>query len=150
MHPLSYVAVIFNTFSKCGITYITDFTRLAYNPVDEAITKIVFFLGLYTLAITSSQKLLDKKDKWILAIAILLTFGCSLTSIYLAFNPIGNDYVVGFQARYFIPLYVPIMLLISNKNGLKYSEDKILNVSYIVLIIVYTVLMINMLNIYYM
>ena len=52
---------------------------------------------------------------------ILVSFGTILlimTSMYLAFTPVGANRVNGAQFRYLIPLFLPVMMHIGTSSGL--------------------------------
>lgn len=65
------------------------------------------------------------KDKIALLIAVILSWGLTMTALYITFTPVGASDILGVQGRYFAPLLLPFLLIIRNDKVLnKINESK--------------------------
>ncbi len=64
----------------------------------------------------NEQEGLGKKDKILTAIMIFGLTAVIYTSMYVTYTPVGSAVIEGVQGRYFIPLLLPFVYLLSNKK----------------------------------
>ena len=84
-----------------------------------------------------NENLLDKKSKTILGILIFLSIGCIWGSLYVSFTPVGSTTINGVQNRYFIPLIMPLLLLLMTNNvKVNLNDKKIYTIYTVILFIV--------------
>ena len=65
------------------------------------------------------------KIKIILSIIMLAVMALIATSMYLAATAVGEETISGIQARYYFPLFLPLMLLLSNQKIKITVEDRL-------------------------
>ena len=65
------------------------------------------------------------KMKIILGIIMLAVMVLIATSMYLAATAVGEETISGIQARYYFPLFLPLMLLLSNQKIKITVEDRL-------------------------
>lgn len=65
------------------------------------------------------------KMKIILSIIMLAVMALIATSMYLAATAVGEETISGIQARYYFPLFLPLMLLLSNQKIKITVEDRL-------------------------
>lgn len=65
------------------------------------------------------------KIKIILGIIMLAVMVLIATSMYLAATAVGEETISGIQARYYFPLFLPLMLLLSNQKIKITVEDRL-------------------------
>lgn len=99
--------------------------------------------GIMTIAIIVFLIITDNREKrselklWQRGLVLLMIFGSAsliFTALYLSFTPVGNAGINGVQGRYFIPVLLPLYLIISN-NKIK-NDIKPVNYNYAIAIII--------------
>lgn len=91
---------------------------------------ILFAIALViSMLFDSKDKLFDFMSKAIIIILIVLINCAIWGSMYLVFTPVGLDYIIGVQPRYFIPIVLPSLFIISDlKFDCKYKKNTIMNI----------------------
>lgn len=69
----------------------------------------LFILGLYVSYIDTS-KTFDDKTRVIMFVTFFVTFLVTSFALYLLYTPVGEDTIIGYQARYLIP-FLPLLLM---------------------------------------
>ena len=143
--PISFVRVFFD---NAGLSFLSKFispsTLLSFgyfNQISENSTNIyyLFLALLFGSVFIKNENLLDKKSKTILGILIFLSIGCIWGSLYVSFTPVGSTTINGVQNRYFIPLIMPLLLLLMTNNvKVNLNDKKIYTIYTVILFIVIT------------
>lgn len=125
-NKLFAIKTFFKTFCSLILFSIQDFGYCS------AIYHINFIIGTIILlsAILEKNKfIIDKKINIFFTLLFLFIFTLGLLAEYLAFTPIGNNIILGYQIRYFIPIIILILLPISQffdiTNNMKNYEKNI-------------------------
>ena len=61
--------------------------------------------------------------KWVFALVWILVIALTFGSMYLGFNSVGNNLIVGFQGRYLIPVALAILFSIEAKRTTRQNTD---------------------------
>lgn len=125
-HPLNFIgsfikSVILNTDSYIqSSTVLMGWNWVVIPSVFVTLLILTIFLAM-AYAKEDVRELFTKKT--VIGLAILAVIGiCSIFfALYVAFNPVGNTLIDGIQGRYFIPLIIPLLILISYFLPLKVS-----------------------------
>ncbi len=141
-NPLAYVRTIWdflinNYFSPNAIGGLT---LLAYHGVMP--NQYIYLVLLAVVAFTDKNEH-DKElvhRPWAHIVPIGLSLAVTVivvTSMYLAFTPVGADYVSGAQFRYLIPMFLPVLLhigsgLVQNKMNRAWYNGLVLGVAALV------------------
>lgn len=134
LHPLNFIQImLYSFFSQIG-NHLNDlfggvnswFDNVIY---DSSVFPILFLI-LYLYILNNNENELDNKDKILMIIIILGTILLISISIYISCTPVKYDSIIGIQGRYFLPLLLPLCLLVPKSNN-----KKIFNVSAILSII---------------
>lgn len=140
--PISFVRVFFD---NAGLSFLSKFispsTLLSFgyfNQISENSTNIyyLFLALLFGSVFIKNENLLDKKSKIILGILIFLSIGCIWGSLYVSFTPVGSTTINGVQNRYFIPLIMPLLLLLMTNNVKVNLNDKKIYAIYTVILFI--------------
>ena len=82
-----------------------------YNLIADkyVILLIPCIIGLWLFG---KEKNVKKHQTWCTILATLAVVALIWSALYLSFTPVGENYMIGVQARYYLPLMVPLMLVI--------------------------------------
>lgn len=136
--PLHFIRTIWNylidayfNLTRLG-ELLTNYAYIGIMP-----NQYIYFLLLIAVCLTDKNEY-DRElvhHPWAHIWPIILSLGViilAITSMYLAFTPVGADYVAGAQFRYMIPMILPVLMhigsgLVENKmdrgwyNGLVFG-----------------------------
>ena len=147
-HPYSYLRVVFSTYEYHLPTYI--YTMLGSNLewlnvyVSQPYLLVMLFLILY-VALFNNDVILKPNIKCMFAFVSICIVVLISTSLYVQWTSYRYLEISGIQGRYFIPILLPLLLLLNNNKVKKNTFDskKIvifatsLNI-YVVLLLMYT------------
>ena len=149
-HPLKYTGILYRNIrdqrffqlsSTVGLFGLLD----VYNPI--AITLIIYInLILIGLSEGITEKIkITKLSKILIVVYSLLAIVGVYTALYITWTPeifkkIGTEGITGVQGRYFIPVILPLLLLLSFKTKKDRKIWEIIKENYLLVpIIVLTV-----------
>ncbi len=129
--PLKYLLTILNTIFERGYTYLLTMFGSGLAWMDISINPIYIIIYIITMI---CAMVLDDSEKHLSTFEIFLLGGVGLiiivlifTSLYLQWTPVGNTFVEGVQGRYFIPIMLPLLLIIQNVIGtVKNNQGKMI------------------------
>lgn len=115
---------------------------------DATIIPIAYISVMLTLSIfdQESKIKLNKYSIFIILGIILCTIVLISTSLYISCTPVGFPYFVGIQGRYFLPLLLPIGILLNNINCIKKIN---INTNFILSLIIF-ISFINIMSLMFM
>ena len=129
IHPITFIQKFIYTYYLNIGKYLVDLVggRNAWNVnyiEDGTVLPIMsIFILLIIPFIDKNQKIVfNKSIKAIFISIIVLTIILISTSLYISCTPIGFPYFVGIQGRYFLPLLLPICLLINQMVNIKLNK----------------------------
>lgn len=124
--PLSFAKVF---IANAGLQFLPKFfsagTLFTFGYFGQATNLNSYYLFLVLLILapfTDSKSILNKKSKILLFVLVLICASAVWGSLYLSFTPVGADTMNGVQNRYFIPLILPLLLLLQS-NSVKLNMD---------------------------
>jgi len=141
-HPFQFIQkFIFTWYLNFG-KYMNDLfggNNAWYGHVikDASIVPIIFVIISLVLSIFDKECHLELKTvpKVIISIIMLLLIALISTSLYISCTPIGFSYFVGIQGRYFLPLLLPILLILGSFIKIKKTN---INTNFILSLVIYT------------
>lgn len=76
--------------------------------------KYVYLIIPYITALTvfGKEKTVEKRSRTVFFTAVFLTVLLIWTALYLAFTPVGENEILGVQARYYLPLIAPTLMML--------------------------------------
>ncbi len=123
-HPLIIPKVIYNHIRNTllNMEWLKHINSEIFFSSKANNVFVIMLLYYFYVAIKDDSKNFTFKEKSLMFIIFLLTYGFTSGILYIACAPVGADYVLGYQLRYIFPILPLIMLCISNKS-LKSNND---------------------------
>ncbi|MDO5424156.1 MAG: DUF2142 domain-containing protein [Eubacteriales bacterium] len=115
-----YLAMLVHDLVKSSGELITGHTALVnFGRLGELDNSFYFITGLWFAAImlgyrNGERVVLQKKIKMLLAGVSVIILALVGTSMYLAATSVGAESISGIQGRYYYPLMIPLMYLLTN------------------------------------
>lgn len=120
MHPIQYITIIWNDLSSNFIKYLSgSISSLAYNVPLKPIWMILILIAVCIVALIEKEQnasLMGKKERGIISISLICSWGLVATALYITFTPVGSETIQGIQGRYMGPLLFPLFLLLKNAH----------------------------------
>lgn len=114
-HPIEFIMTFIKSFVVHGDSYYSGllFTISGNSVKAPLILIVVLSLVLIGVAIAIKKELLPLKRQiiWI-NIAALITALTVFAALYAGFTPVGWGRIEGVQGRYFLPMLIPLLMLI--------------------------------------
>ena len=125
--PISFVKVFIPEFMKIIIDNFISVNAIANYCILGNLTGNIYYLMLLVIIFViitgeGSKNQLSTKVKILLGIIVFGIIGLIMVSMYLSYTPVASTSFQGVQARYFLPLLYPF-LLIFNTNKIKSNFD---------------------------
>jgi uncharacterized membrane protein len=131
-HPLQFLHIIFNTYRHYCSTYMEQFVgRLGW--LDTPLPRILWISGLLVLCLVALIEknhtiVIEFKQKSLIVCIFLLIIFLIGSVLYISYNAVGNDLVLGIQGRYFIPVAPLFFLLLFNQVKFLRLNQRALNI----------------------
>jgi uncharacterized membrane protein len=121
-HPLVFVQTLIKDLLLNGMIYfqgwINGYGYYYWTP--PQIISIFFLLALVSaILITIPSDKLSKKFQIVFLLVFAASYLATIVSLYTTFTPVGSDQIFGVQGRYFIPLVLPLFLVLANHSWTK-------------------------------
>lgn len=120
MHPMKYLWIVWEDLSNNIITYLSGtINSLAYNVPLKPIWMILILIAVCIVALIEKEQnasLMGKKERGIISISLICSWGLVATALYITFTPVGSETIQGIQGRYMGPLLFPLFLLLKNTH----------------------------------
>lgn len=112
---------------------------------------LLIWLAIIIASVGESKK--DKiklRNRIILFSILLIIISFIWGSMYLGYTPVGENTINGVQCRYFLPLYLPLLYVLSSSSIKSYLDEKKMTFTVIIMfILAYVVLIYNVLLLNY-
>ena len=141
-HPFAYIRIFFTDVLNSLNNFVfeaSDLSHLAYAGM-HPFKGIVSLLCL-GVALTEKKPVIPLPRKNIISLKIWLTVillgtvGLIWSALYVVFTPVGSVTIAGVQARYYIPLILPIyMIFYTNKAESRYKETTYNTVLFLIIL----------------
>ncbi len=140
--PVEYTKIFFNTFEEKGAYYVKTFLGSELGLLNIKIPEIYIIIYMISLSILpfleKNEKSLTKMQKWLMIVISLILILLVETGLYITWSGLKTSIIEGVQGRYFIPVFILILLSIINKNNK--IEIKNLGIKYFILYFVLNIL----------
>ncbi|WP_027090362.1 DUF2142 domain-containing protein [Thomasclavelia saccharogumia] len=149
-HPIGFVQMcISNIYNGIYSNLISPsmYVFFAYLGSPDFTIQMILFITLLYIFLTNGREFIKIKGKERIIISILILIICAMIygAMYLTFTEVGNSKVEGVQSRYFLPLLLPIFIvLLPRIKFISVAEDKEYSFISIVLIFVIFLSVYNM------
>lgn len=116
-YPLTFLLIVLKDIVRNGLTYfqswINGYGYYYWTP--PVIISLLYLLSLgFVIFKESTSAQIDRKLRNVLLLVALAGYVTTIASLYISFAPVGSDQVFGVQGRYFIPLALPLFLIVSS------------------------------------
>lgn len=137
-NPIEYCKVLKNTFESYGAYYLFTFVGSELGYANIEIPQIYILIMLFALFllpfIEKNEKSFEKWQKVIMILIFVMLTILILTGLYLTWSPLQYHVVAGVQGRYFIPVFIILLLTIINKD--KHLEIRNIETKYFILLFI--------------
>lgn len=120
-NPFAYVKILIETFQTTGEFYINTFigSSLALLNIDiPQIYITIYLISLVLLPLLEKcEESFEKYQKWIMIGIALILILLIITGLYITWSPLQSPLVSGVQGRYFVPVFILILLAFMNKEN---------------------------------
>ena len=132
-HPIAYIKVFlrnfYNTFDDfvLGRSSLAHMAYVGHHKMYTSVTVIMVAVFFTEPRVVLPQKSKNSLRNFKIVMIFLVTgvIGLIWTALYLSFTEIGMETIAGVQARYYIPLLLPVLsMLYSDKIKTGWKEEK--------------------------
>ncbi|MFC0233315.1 DUF2142 domain-containing protein [Vagococcus entomophilus] len=121
-HPLAYLKMIYVYMSTRVFDYGQNmFGFFAYfSGIPQLFSAVIMFIFIYLGFLDSNEEQDSLKPNFMIQDKVLIIFQflgslvLSLTALYMTFTPVGAQVVAGFQGRYILPIFFPMIYLLNS------------------------------------
>lgn len=123
-YPEAFIKIIIRTVLKFGNEVVYEMfgsNMGALNiPVDEfpLLILIVLLVVLAVIPVKNARRFSVREKIWVSVIWMLI-LAMIWGSMYLGYNPVGNNLIVGFQGRYLIPISLLMLMTLENQHFIR-------------------------------
>lgn len=121
LHPLHYILVLWRTYmnNAVDLLYMMMGRYLGWLTIktNEILLIVLFILLMWKMNIKivqSNQMEMIQRTVWTVIVVIIVVL--TSTSLYIQFTPAYNDVINGIQGRYFLPLLLPVYLMLTGDS----------------------------------
>lgn len=131
-NPIGFAKILVKDVVSSSYSFIINFSQtfvpyLDYMTNDGAVTNFIPLLSLISLGLVFYVLFTDKHEKqgieplrestkWWMLVAIGGIVVLIWTALYLSFTPVGYPHINGVQGRYYIPLFLLAMTVLSPRH----------------------------------
>ena len=135
-NPLSIIRIAINTLDSKGLFYIQGLTGFfGWFSFKVSDIFIWVYILLFTYVILSEESTLDLKRRLLILVSILTSIAGIFAAMYLFWSDYKLPYVEGVQGRYFIPLLIPLaLIIIPHRKKIRINESLLYTIINIILL----------------
>jgi len=102
----------------CGTGTYTNFAYLGqiYFNICAYLTIIVIMFSVFTDASKNDKFTFKRSSKIYILLLIFATMCLIWTALYIAFTPVGSNFINGVQSRYYLPLVIPLLFMVRSSK----------------------------------
>ena len=117
VHPFAFLGTLGKDLFTNGLVYfqgwINGYGYYYWTP--PLIVTVLFLIGfVVVLPLDSTSIDLNRRERLILFLVFLAGYVATIASLYISYTPVGADQVFGVQGRYFVPLALPLFLILAS------------------------------------
>lgn len=147
--PFAFLQTLLQDFFTNGWAYfqgwINGYGYYYWTP--PQIVTAFFLLSLTAVVLMdSTSRQVDKKYRIVFIIVFATGYIATIASLYISYTPVGADQVFGVQGRYFLPLALPLLLVLS---GFSWKTHLAVPSSKWIIAFLVTTLSLNLLGIFF-
>jgi uncharacterized membrane protein len=116
--PFTFLQTVMKDFTANGLVYVQSWINGYgyYYWTPPRIVSIFFLLSLAGVLFTDSisQPTGAERFRMVMILVFVAGYLATIVSLYLSFTPLAADHILGVQGRYFIPLALPLFLVVAS------------------------------------
>ncbi len=120
LNPFDYLKILKDTIIKNGGYYLFTFVGQQLGLLNIEVPQIYSFimlLALFVLPFIEDKEIsFDKFGKWVVNLIAILLILLVFTGLYLTWSPLQYASIAGVQGRYFVPVFILVLLTFFNKD----------------------------------
>ena len=120
LNPFDYLKILKDTIIKNGGYYLFTFVGQQLGLLNIEVPQIYSFIMLLALVvlpfIEDKEISFDKFGKWVVNLIAILLILLVFTGLYLTWSPLQYASIAGVQGRYFVPVFILVLLTFFNKD----------------------------------
>ena len=121
MHPKNSLVVLVRSLVQFGYKWYGEMIGDGYGWHQIYVSPLLMVaytivLGLASFNVKSEENCLTVKNRYIIAGVIVFSAGLVILSMWLFWTPLSYVVVAGVQGRYFIPMFMLLLLVVKNKS----------------------------------
>lgn len=145
-HPVAYVKILWRALYGSFNDYVLgkdSFAHMAFMGIHRYYLMVTVLLT--AVFFTEPRKIMSGETKKSLAIykitALILSAGIVVmiwTALYLAYTEVGSMHIAGVQARYYIPLTIPVLtVLYTDKVSARWKDQNYNSVIFLCVLLIW-------------
>lgn len=116
-HPFAFLQTVGKDLVTNGLMYaqgwINGYGYYYWTP--PFLVSVLYLLALaVVIFLEPTSEQMSRKDRVVLLLVFAASYLATIMSLYLSFTSVGLDQVFGVQGRYFVPLVLPLALVLSS------------------------------------
>lgn len=116
-NPFAFLQTVLKDFFANGSFYvqgwINGYGYYYWTPPLIVAALFLLSLGSVILADSTSEQV-HRRQRIIFILLFVAGYVATIASLYISYTPVGSDQVFGVQGRYFIPLALPLFLILAS------------------------------------
>lgn len=116
-HPFAFLQTVLQDLAANGLLYVQGWLNGYgyYYWTPPALVSVFFLLSLaFVILSDSTAGQVTGKRRIIFIVLFVTGYIATIASLYISFTPVGSEQVFGVQGRYFIPLVLPLVLVLAS------------------------------------
>jgi hypothetical protein len=124
-HPVAFLGTLLKDLIANGPAYfqgwINGYGYYYWTP--PIIVTVIYLLSLLAVLLTDSTAAqVTRKLRLVLLLIFAAGYIATIASLYVSYTPVGSGQVFGVQGRYFLPLLLPLLLVLASFRWEKNSD----------------------------
>jgi uncharacterized membrane protein len=123
-NPFVFLQTVLKDFLANGLFYVQGWINgYGYHYwTPPQVVAALFLLSLIAVVLTDSTAgQVNRKSRIVFILVCVAGYIATIASLYISYTPVGADQVFGVQGRYFIPLSLPLLLVLASFSWEKRS-----------------------------
>jgi len=111
--PLEFIPILAKYIWESSLNHMANWVAIygfAYWPVPILVYPLYLLALIGAFFIKDESPTADSRTRWGLFIVFIVSYLATILSLYVTFNPVGNQTIEGVQGRYFVTV-MPLLFL---------------------------------------
>ena len=116
-NPFAFLQTVGNDWIANGWAYFQGWMNgygYYYWTPPQIVTTFFLLSLIIAVLMDSTARQVNKKLRLIFLLVFVLGYIATIASLYVSYTPVGSSQVFGVQGRYFVPLMLPLLLILAS------------------------------------